>query len=299
MASPSTAAVPIDPLLNTPWATYRLWASTARYQKKEIDKLTNRSLWLACLGAVVAAGAEQMKSFSSLTAAAQWIGMAAAAAVALATFLSRQVQGDNRISIWTRSRTAAESMKSCIFLFRASAAPFDGPDKAAQINSRTAKVNADMQGVEPRQPEAELAPDLTPLTVDSYISKRLVEQIDYYRTRAGEHQAEADRYRSATTVLAGIGVILTVASMVSFLSLWAPVIATLASSITAHLKNQQLQMLTATYTKTALQLSSLLDGWRSSGKTDADKAERDAFLQNCEQTMATENGGWSALWAKA
>jgi hypothetical protein len=288
----------MDPLLNTPWTTYRLWAATARYQKKEIDKLTNRSLWLACLGAVVAAGAEQMKGLSGLATAAQWLGVAAAAAVALATFLSRQVQGDNRISIWTRSRTAAESMKSCIFLFRAGAAPFDGPDKAAQINDRTAKVNADMQGVEPRQPEAEPAADLTPLTVDSYITKRLVEQIDWYRTNAKAHQAEADRYRSATTVLTGIGVVLTVASMVSVLSLWAPVIATLASSITAHVKNQQLQMLTATYTKTSLQLSSLLDGWRASGKTEADKAERDAFLQNCEKTMATENGGWSALWAK-
>ena len=299
MASPSTATVPMDPLLNTPWATYRLWASTARYQKKEIDTLTNRSLWLACLGAVVAAGAEQLKALSGLATAAQWLGVAAAAAVALATYLSRQVQGDNRISLWTRSRTAAESMKSCIYLFRASAAPFDGPDKAAQINSRMAKVNADMQGVEPRPPGAEPAADLTPLTVDGYITKRLVEQIDYYRTQAKEHQAEADRYRSATTVLTGLGVVLTVASMVSVLSLWAPVIATLASSITAYVKNQQLQMLTATYTKTALQLSSLLDGWRASGRTEADKAERDAFLQNCEQTMATENGGWSALWAKS
>ncbi len=234
MASPSTAAVPMDPLLNTPWATYRLWASTARYQRKEIDKLTNRSLWLACIGAVVAAGAEQIKTLSGFETTAKWIGVAAAAAVALATYLSRQVQGDNRISIWTRSRSAAESMKSCIFLFRAGAAPFDGPDKAAQINDRTAKVNADMQGVEPRQPEAEPAADLTPLTVDSYITKRLVEQIDYYRTRAKEHQAEADRYRSATTVLTGIGVLLTVGSMVSGLSLWAPVVATLAFDHGVH-----------------------------------------------------------------
>jgi hypothetical protein len=127
----------------------------------------------------------------------------------------------------------------------------------------------------------------------------LVEQIDWYKKRAREHQTEADRYRGATSVLMAIGAVLTVASALSSVSLWAPVVATLASSITAHVKNQQLQMLTATYTKTALQLSSLLDRWRASGKTDGDKAERDAFLENCEQTMATENGGWSALWAKA
>ena len=67
MASPSTAAVPMDPLLNTPWSTYRIWACTARYQKKLIDKLTNRSLWLASVGAVLAAGAEQMKAWPMST----------------------------------------------------------------------------------------------------------------------------------------------------------------------------------------------------------------------------------------
>jgi hypothetical protein len=289
----------MDPLLNTPWATYRLWACTARYQRKEIDKLTNRSLWLASAGAIVAAGAEQMKAWHNLSDVAKVLGVVATGAVALATYFSRQAQADNRIGIWTRSRTAAESMKSCILLYRAGAAPFDGPDKAAQISSRTAKVNDDMHGVEPRQPGEEPAADLTPLTVDSYITTRLVEQIDWYKKRAREHQTEADRYRGATSVLMAIGAVLTVASALSSVSLWAPVVATLASSITAHVKNQQLQMLTATYTKTALQLSSLLDRWRASGKTDGDKAERDAFLENCEQTMATENGGWSALWAKA
>jgi hypothetical protein len=239
-----------------------------------------------------------MKALPSLGDAPKVLGVVASAAVALATYLSRQAQGDNRIAIWTRSRTAAESMKSCIFLYRANAAPFDGVDKAAQISVRTAKVNEDMQGVEPRQPGEEQAADLTPLTVDTYIATRLVEQADWYRRRAREHQREADRYRTATSLLTAVGAVLTVASMVSTLSLWAPVVATLASSITAHLKNQQLQMLIATYTKTALQLSSLLDQWRASGKTDANKAERDAFLERCEQTMATENGGWSALWAK-
>lgn len=298
MASPSTAALPRDPLLNTPWTTYRIWACTARYQKKEIDKLTSRSLWLASVGAVLAAGAEQTKAWPNLSKLAQVLGVVAAAAVALATYFSRQAQADNGISIWTRSRTAAESMKSCIFLFRAGAAPFDGPDMAAQIASRTAKVNDDMKGVEPRQPGVEPAADLTPLTVDSYITVRLVEQIDWYRTRAKQLQTQADRCRKATSALMAIGAVLTVASMVGSLSLWAPVVATLASSITAHLKNQQLQMLTATYTKTALQFDSLLDNWRASHKTDADRVERDAFLQSCEQTMATENGGWSALWAR-
>jgi len=71
------------------------------------------------------------------------------------------------------------------------------------------------------------------------------------------------------------------------------------TAITAHLKTQQYQMLTATYVATAQRLRSLLSEWGASGKTDADKAERNAFIQRCEETMSNETGSWSALWAKA
>jgi hypothetical protein len=298
MATPSTAKTPLDPALNWPWTTYRLWASTARYQRKKIDTYTTWSLWLAIGGAVLATGAEQFGSIAHLPMVAKALGMVAAGAVALAAFFSRQAQGDDRIKIWTRSRTAAESLKSCIFLYRAGAQPFDGADKAAQIYERTTKVINDMKGVEPRQPGQENVPDLNTLTVEDYIAKRAQDQIDWYNKRAKEHQSKADLCRGATTALMGIAALLTVASAITSLSVWAPVVATLITSITAHLKNQQYQMLTATYTATALRLGLLCGEWRASGKTDADKVERNGFIQRCEDTMSNENGSWPALWAK-
>jgi hypothetical protein len=75
-------------------------------------------------------------------------------------------------------------------------------------------------------------------------------------------------------------------------------VATMAASITAYLKNQQYQMLTASYSATSLRLKMLIGNWLAGGKTDVNKADRDAFIQNCEETMSSENGSWSALWTK-
>jgi len=224
-------------------------------------------------------------------------GAAGAAAIALAAYLSRQAQADDREGIWTRCRSAAESLKSAIFLCRASTPPFDGADRAARIRSQTEKVMEEMNGVEPRQPGPEDPPRLTPLTVDGYITERVQRATDWYRKRAREHQDSADLCRKGTAVLMAISALLALASAVSQLSMWAPVLGTITASITAHLKNQRYQMLIAMYQSTALRLDLITGEWAASGKTDTDRAERNALIQRCEETMASENGSWLALWS--
>jgi hypothetical protein len=156
----------------------------------------------------------------------------------------------------------------------------------------------EMNGVAQRQPASEAPPALGPLTVDQYIAERVKEQTDWYERRAREHQGQADRFRHATSVLMGISALLALASSVTALSMWAPVVATTTASITAHLKNRRYQTLTAVYHSTALRLKLLLGEWVASGKADADTAERHEFIQRCEETLSNENGAWLALWSK-
>jgi len=298
MGTLSTAKLPSDPALDGPWAAYRTWAATARYHKDAIDKWTLWSLRLAVGGAIIATLGEQL---GTLMPALPWLsrafGAAGAAAIALAAYLSRQAQADDREGIWTRCRSAAESLKSAIFLCRASTPPFDGADRAARIRSQTEKVMEEMNGVEPRQPGPEDPPRLTPLTVDGYITERVQRATDWYRKRAREHQDSADLCRKGTAVLMAISALLALASAVSQLSMWAPVLGTITASITAHLKNQRYQMLIAMYQSTALRLDLITGEWAASGKTDTDRAERNALIQRCEETMASENGSWLALWS--
>jgi hypothetical protein len=305
MATPSAGMTLTDPGLNAPWSQYSLWSSTSKYNKSALDRFNKWSLWLAIGGAFLATLAEQIGhatfqgSLARVAGAATLLGVIATGAIALAAFFSRQAQGDNRVSNWTRSRSAAESLKSGIYLYRAGVQPFDGPDRAAQIKQRVDKVIEGMAGVEPRQPESEAVPATGPLTVNQYIADRVENQIGWYKKRAKEHQGKADRCRLATTVLMAIGALLTVFSMAPGVSAWAPVVAAMTAAITAHLKSQQYQMLTATYIGTAQRLRSLLGEFAASGKTDSDKAERNAFIQRCEDTMSSENGSWSGLWAKS
>ena len=291
MATPSTAKPPTDPVLNSAWTTYRLWANTANYNRGVIDRFTKWSLGLAIGGAIVATIGEQHLIPGTAT------GAVASAAIALSAFLSKQAQGDNRVSIWTQSRAAAEFLKSGLFLYRVGGQPFDGQDRAAQMTQRVQKVLNDMAKVESRQPEQKPVPELGPLTVDDYIKTRVQEQIDWYSKRARDHQGSADFCRNSTTGLGAVSVLLTVSSAMGMFGAWVPVIATITASITAFLKSQQYQMLAATYKAAASRLMLLRDQWLASGKTDADKVERNAFIQSCEATMATENGGWSALWS--
>jgi hypothetical protein len=297
---------PGDAALTGPSTAYGLWSNTARYHKAAIDGLTAWSLRLAICGAVLATAAEQIGAAGGaqfvaqavVNGTAKGLGILGAVAVTMAAYLSQRAQADNRVGIWTRSRAVAESLKSALYLYRAGVPPFDGADRAAQIGQRVKQAIQEMQDVEPRQPASPRAMDLSALTVDRYIKDRVQEQIDWYTKRAREHQASADRWRNATSALTGVSALLALGSAVTALSVWAPVVATVTASITAYLKNRQYQILTATYTATALRLRLLLDEWMASGKSDGDKAERARFIVQCEETMSAENGSWSALWAK-
>ncbi len=68
------------------------------------------------------------------------IGGLGAALVAVAAFLSGRAQADNRSTNWTRSRSAAESLKSGIILYRVSAPPFDGADLTAYLKNQQYQV---------------------------------------------------------------------------------------------------------------------------------------------------------------
>jgi hypothetical protein len=128
------------------------------------------------------------------------------------------------------------------------------------------------------------------------VGERVIDQIRWYRQRAAQFQTESDRYRMITRVLGALSALLGLASAVSVVSGWVAVIATVTASITAYVKSERYQVLIGIYQSTATRLELLKDEWADSGKTDADKADRDAFIRRCEETMAIENSAWVAQW---
>jgi hypothetical protein len=293
---------PADSSLSGPWSAYRTWAATARYHKNAIDFWNLWSLRLAIAGAILATLGQQIMPFApkegNLGILYSAPGILGAAVIALAAYFSSQALSEKPERIWIKCRSAAESIKSALILYRASVHPFDGIDRGAQLRQRVDKILQEVKEIEVRQPQSESAPDLHPLTVGEYIVERVDDQINWYQQRAREYQKKSDGFRRYIFGLGAISVLLGLASAISAVSAWIAVIATSTAALTAHMKNQRYQSLIAMYSATALRLGLLKSEWAESRKTDRDKADRDAFIQRCEETMALENGAWVAHWSE-
>ena len=124
------------------------------------------------------------------------------------------------------------------------------------------------------------------------------DQIDYYTRGANKYQKKADFWRYCALAGAAISAGLAVVSAMFSLSPWVALLATVTTSITAYVKNHRYELMIGMYQATAMRLQSLKDQWLDSGKTDAEKADRDSLIQRCEETLALENGAWVAQWSQ-
>ena len=287
--------------LSGAWSAYRTWAATARYHKTAIDFLTRWGLWLALAGALLATIGDQIARFAPKEGPEVYLfrgpGMLAAGLIALASYISGQALSGDRDKIWIRCRAAAESIKSSIHLYRAAVPPFDTANRTVELSQRIEKTLQDMKDIQTRPPDAsETKPALDALTVDNYIDVRVVDQINWYRKRAREFQEESDRYSMIVQIFGGIGAALGIVAAATGVAAWLAVIATVTTAITAYVKNQRYQTLIGVYLATAARLELLKDQWLDSGKTEADKTDRDSFIQRCEETLALENSAWVAQW---
>ena len=111
-----------------------------------------------------------------------------------------------------------------------------------------------------------------------------------------EYHKKTAALRALVFWLGGIAVILGVASAVKPLVLgWIAVIATVTAAISSYVQSQHYQMLITAYQATASRLETLRDKWIAGGKADAN---RNAFIQSCEDTLALENSAWVTQWSQ-
>jgi hypothetical protein len=134
--------------------------------------------------------------------------------------------------------------------------------------------------------------------VTGYIAARVDDQIDYYARSANKYQKKADFWRYCALAGAASSAGLAVISAMFSLSPWVALLATVTTSITAYVKNHRYELMIGLYQATATRLQLLKDQWLDSGKTEADKADRDSLIQRCEETLALENGAWVAQWSQ-
>jgi conflict system pore-forming effector with SLATT domain/uncharacterized protein DUF4231 len=281
---------------NAAWSLYRQCAATSAFHKSQLERYTWASLWLGISGAAIGT-ASQYLAPDSHSYLSKVLGVIASALVALAGFAATQASSGSRDKIWVKCRAAAEGLKSSVYLFCASVNPFDGPDRSAALAERVERILKEVAGIALRPGKMD-RPAPGPMTAADYIRDRLDDQIKFYSGSVDKLQGKADFWRHVSVAAAALSAVLGAISAMYSLSPMVALLATLTTSVTAYVNNQRYESIVGLYQATAIRLQLLKDQWLDSGKTDSDKADRDSFLQRCEETLSAENGAWVAQWSQ-
>jgi hypothetical protein len=273
---------------------YRQCAVTAVFQKSRLEMFTKISLWLAVAGAVIGTAAQFAPANS---VPSKILGVVGSLAVALAGVAATQAVSGSRDKIWIKCRALGETLKSSVYRYCASAPPFDSPNRSTALAGLVEKALNELGGID-LQPSPSDKPPPGPLTVADYINVRVDDQIKYYTTAAAKNLKKAEFWRNAAFAGATVAAILGAVSAIFSLAAWVALLATVTASLTAFVRNQRYETMIGLYQSTALRLQLLKDQWLDSGKTEADTADRNSFIQRCEDTMSLENGAWTAQWSQ-
>lgn len=285
------------------WGQYRAWDETSVKHRRALSAWRLRVLLLGVGAAVLGA----LSDPRALPWPGDWpwpgvprSSLAAAGGVmlGLAAFLTRELLGPEREGSWLRARAAAEAYKREGYLLAASVPPYDGPVTRALLDrGRGILAGVGDLREEPVSGEKRLeGMPPCPLSVDEYVAQRLDDQISYYRRRAGEHGAVVGRVRGLTAVLGVAGFALGALGG-GGAGVWLVVVTTVTASLAAYLYANRLQYLVGSYTAAARNLDALRVGWQTFG-AEADDAERDRFILDCEAVLSAENQSWIAEWAR-
>ena len=283
------------------WGQYRVWTATSRAYKARLSR------WRRVVSILGSAGA-----VFGVLSAQQWIqwdrlwpplpgalGVTGAVLLALAAYFSKEILSFDCEGRWIRARAAAEALKREAYLLLARVPPYDGVISLGRVSEITRAVDGlEYERLTPEQKRAGLP--AAPLTVDDYLRVRVEGQVNnFYEPKAAENRAVARRIRTVSMALGALAVILSGLGYVWVgIPAFAAVVTTITTALAASLYAGRYQYLVVSYMATARKLEELRVAWQVSGKTDADTAERNRLILDCEGVFATENGAWMAEWTK-
>jgi hypothetical protein len=280
------------------WHQYRTWGDTSAHLKQRNGRWRKYVLILTLVGTACAT----LGGF-----APTWLArlpIVGAAALAMATYLGKQLLDTAHEERWTRARAAAEAFKSEACKYLVHAAPYDGPDRASHLKARIteiAKVTKDQTPDDITGDALNREMPTAAWSIDDYLKNRLDDQIVWYRKRAAEHTASMRKGRALAVIL---GIAATVLSALTGVTaggqtFWAAVlgiVTTAGGSIGAYFQSGHFEAVALKYRETAL----ALEGLKADFKTAPTQQNAGDLVTNAEAIMQAENAAWlTELTAKA
>jgi hypothetical protein len=189
-----------DAIIQSVWNRQRQWSKAANELKSGIVKWRTSVLVLGSVGAVLQTLAATLPA-AFVSSASAVVGTVA---LALVPALTGYYLTPEQTRKWLRARSVSEGLKSETFLFRAGAEPYCGADALGVFMEKTREIETWAGNLEPElariQPDAKPPPG--PLDPETYLVRRIQEQVDkYYRPQAALNAQRARWFHQAEILL--------------------------------------------------------------------------------------------------
>lgn len=283
-------------------ALYRAANTASTEAQIAFLRLTQWTLFLLCIGAVLAASAALCDQWKTITASLS------AAILVVSIILNSILNSRNPEKIWYGSRAVAESVKTLVWRYMTRAEPFPQAktirDVEQEFAQRLRKILQERQQLafalaSPTLAEPQITDKMRQLRSSSfedrkaaYIQDRVFDQQDWYSRKATENRDNAQRYFWLTTAGQLLAVVFAVlaASRPEMKINAAGLFTTLASSLIAWMQLKQYSTLAQSYAVTAIELG-LIHDEATHVTSDAELA---AFVADAENAISREHTLWVA-----
>lgn len=312
-----------EKLVESAWRDQTLWSAVAT----ELADSIRRWRVIAAVAAVaglfftVLAGTA---TGGALQASATVFATLGVLLLALVPYVRQKMLAPERLQAWVRARNVSELLKEAIYRHlmgapAATAAAADGQDAAApatltrrcrEIKQTAADLARLAAAVTPPQRDRKLR-----MTIADYLEDRVEGQINYYKRNGEKAGKTARRLHAAEFVLGlvavGLGALsgqnlpgseggaaasqaFTSAALVP----WLTLVAAAASAVTAHIAAAHHDELASRYYATYDLLKSVRDDWLLRPDHES-PPQVQAFVDEIERSISSENGAWVSDWNKA
>jgi len=282
------------------WKRYRTWAITSRRLKATQDAWKWGVLILTLCGTALATLSPFLSSPGGPWPA-RIAAYAGAAALALATYLGKELLDLKQGERGTRARLAAEAFKSEACRYAAQAPPYDAPDREAKLKARLTQVNDLTKGNIPldvSEDEDNKGMPETFWSAEDYKKKRLRDQIAFYRDSATQHMRSMTRGRFISLSFGGLAVLLGAvigaitggpAREGTLTAAVLGIVTTAGAAIGAYIQASHYEAVAMNYRETAdaLEEKSLLF-------TAGPSAENAQLIAEVEGILQAQNAAWLA-----
>ena len=287
-------ANPNHPQYERVWERYREFALTSRKLKSNWELWQRIFLSMAIIGTLLAAAGSQTTIMVAVQQA-RILGFMGALFLAVGAFLSKELFSPSSEILWAKARAMAEALKSECFLFATGVPPYDGV--AAEEELRKI-INNQIGNVAQRFPGGLVKadgklPPLVPMSFDTYITERIVDQSEYYSSASKRAYKSFQQWRTFQIAVGALAVALGVYAGFCNVEHAARVNAFIVLSgailgiTTSYSSMKHGEFLSKSYGG----LRSRMQDLAAEGKSCTDYV---AFVKKCETELCAEHQSWLA-----